>query len=201
VEKIEAQKQIDIINSIVSDKDRHYPISYKVLINWSILSAIMIYFTPIILENYGMNYMVIFLSIFMSVGLTFDMIDIKKNNIKHELIMTPNQKFVMRIWSLMSIFAIVLTALFANKNMSELIYPTWLFSIGLANYITGFLFLKGSCRYAIISIIVGILFFIIDIFIDDKEFLYHISQYSALLILSGGIFILGLVVRKKELDV
>jgi hypothetical protein len=193
-----AQDQIDLINSIVSDKESHYPIRASVLINWSIISAILIYFTPIVHEHYGTEAMVVFLTIFMGLGLFLDIMNIRRINEEMDIIMTPNQKFVGRLWGVISTFAIIMTSALVAIEQVHLIYPLWLFAIGLANYVTGYLFNNTGCKYGITAIFVSVVVLLLSHVIDDLHLLFLIGEYSALVFLSGGTLFIGLQLLSDE---
>lgn len=195
------KEQFELINSIVSDKSNSFPISYNVLISWSILSALMIIFTPIININFGILPMVIYLFILMGIGLSVDFYYIKKINISRETRTTPNQKFISKVWIINSIFAIILTSIFVENEQFEYIYGVWLFFIGLSNYVTAHIFNKELCNFGIYSIIAAGFLFVSANFIDDKVSMFIVGEILALVFLSGSNLIIGLKLRKLNKNV
>ena len=194
------KEQFDRINAIVTDKEEGVYHSYQSLILWSILSAMMILGTPYVNVEYGLNAMGIYLFAVMAIGFSVDILYIKKFNRQKETITTPNQKFTAKIWTINTIFAIILTNIFVKNLQIEFIYPVWLFFIGMSNYVTSHTF-KLKNYYNIGAIASALIIFASSGFFEDKVPLYYAGIILSLLFLSLPNLIIGLQIRAKSKNV
>ena len=138
-EKEEALKHLSEIKSVLIDKDSFFPYNYNALIVWGIIGMVMTVFMTSI-YNSSVMWGTIFSIVMMTIGFLIEGFLTKRVNENYDIDdCTKRQKFIMVMFTSLTLFGIAFSALLAKGGLTILIYLLWIFLIGFADYAVGFI--------------------------------------------------------------
>lgn len=199
-DKEEALEHIKEIKSVLADSSKFVPYDGNIFFSWAFVGGIMLYFGPQMFDLSTLTG-VIFLTLGFGIGFSIEGFLVKKVNKLHDIeIYTPIQKNIEYAYSIMAIFAIILTAIFFSAGVKGLIYPTWIFAIGFPGFLGG---LAVKCKtfslVSLLTITVSLLMFIhLAFYIDmiNSNSLVEVGKYIAILVLVPSYIYLGLDMKR-----
>jgi len=180
-EKEEALQHLSEIKSALVDKDSFFPYNYNALIVWGIIGMFLtLFMAPIFKES--VLFGAIFSFVMMSIGFIVEGYLTKKVNADYDIEdCTKRQKFIMMMFTTLTMFGIALSALLAKYDLILLIFPVWLFLMGIGHYAVGFvlninLFNLTSCLKMSVAILMMIGAYFVDGLGEINSTLYYIVQ-------------------------
>ena len=101
---------------------------------------------------------------------------------------TKRQKFIMMMFTTLTMFGIALSALLTKYDLILLVFPVWLFLIGIGHYAVGFvlnikLFQSTSCLMMSVAILMMIGAYFIDGLGEINSTIYYIVQAITFMLL------------------
>lgn len=195
-EKQSLQEQFNTINSILIESKKFMPYDYNALVLWGVIASFLFLYTDTVINSFSIYHGIGFLVSFIVIGFIIEVFMIKRENKKFELEqLTKKQKFIEMVFSLASLFCIILTFLFIQNNLTQYLYLHWLFVLGFGTYVSGFVLnQKRFSMIGYLNMIVFILLFGLSFFID----IFELSKYSGTLFIGGGFIYLGIMGRKDN---
>ncbi|KIM10378.1 MAG: hypothetical protein KU37_10570 [Sulfuricurvum sp. PC08-66] len=193
----EVQSQINLIKQVVVGKSHYRPYKRSSLMVWGVLSVVLILFPPMVLQHFGLGAMGLFLVVFLGIGIGFEVLTFRRTNKRHEITATPTQRFITTFWILGSIFSLLVTVYATKYEHIELIYPMWIFTVGLTNFLIGFFFDSKAKAIGLVSIAAAFGVLIATLFVDGMT-AYTFGKYTALLFLSGSTIAMGFYMPREE---
>jgi len=149
--KEDVLKQLNEIKGALVDNSKFVPYNGNMLIIWGVIGGLMLYFAPVFFRSSIISG-VIFLAGGFFVGFMLELNFTQKENKKYQLEQfTVIQKSIEYSYAAMMLFALLLTTILLQVNIKSLIYPIWIFAIGFAGLVTGFL--VNNKAFKIVSVI------------------------------------------------
>jgi O-antigen/teichoic acid export membrane protein len=187
-EKDEALQHLSEIKSVLVDKDSFFPYNYNALVVWGIIGMVMSLFMGYLLKN-SILYGSIFSFVMMTVGFMIESFLTKRVNKEYDIDdCTKRQKFISVLFTMLTFFAIVLSALLAKYDLITPIYVVWIFICGVGYFSIGFvlnlkIFTYTSYLKMVVSILLmGGLFFIEDLGDINSSFFFLVQGITFLLL-------------------
>jgi hypothetical protein len=186
-EKDEALQHLSEIKSVLVDKDAFFPYNYNALIVWGVIGMIMTLFMGMLLKSSILTG-TLFSLVMMSVGFVIEGFMIKRVNKKYDIDdCTNRQKFISTMFTVLTLFAIAISALLAKYDLIPLAYLIWLFCCAIGYYSIGFVLnLSIFTKSSYLKIAVSILLLISSYFVSDLASLDSLFFY----IVQGVVFVL-----------
>jgi hypothetical protein len=202
-EKDKALQHLNEIKSVLVDKDAFFPYNYNALIVWGIIGMIMSLFMGVILKS-SIFYGVIFSIVMMTIGFVIEGFLTKQVNKDYDIEnCTKKQKFIAQIFTILTLFAVALSALLAKYGLISPAYIVWIFMCGVGYFAIGFvlnirLFTLSAKFKMIIAVLLMVgSYFISDLSSLDSTFFYFVQGITFVLL--GVLPILIGQKLKKEL--
>ncbi len=180
-EKEEALQHLSEIKSALVDKDSFFPYNYNALIVWGVIGMILtLFMAPLYKES--ILYGTIFSTVFITIGFMVEGYLTKKVNADYDIDdCTKRQKFIVMMFTTLTMFGIALSSLLAKYDLVLLVFPVWLFLMGVGHYAVGFvlnikLFQSTSCLMMSMAILMMIGAFFIDGLGEINSTIYYILQ-------------------------
>ncbi len=195
-QKEKVLNQLHNIHSSLIDKEKFVPYNYNVLVMWGVISAIL-FLTFETVAKIDIWYSMGYIGIVIGVSFLVEMYFIKKENLKYDLEkFTKAQTFIETVYTFSVIFAILLTYILISSSLEVYAYLSWIFLLGFANFIAGFVLNnKKFTTVGIISISVAFAIFTISFLLSPLYFADNI-KFISVLFSSGGLIYLGISVKK-----
>ncbi|RLA67066.1 MAG: hypothetical protein DRQ78_03230 [Epsilonproteobacteria bacterium] len=136
--KEEALRQISEIKSHLVDKQTFFPYNYTAMYVWSVISVLM---TFLMIPMYEVSVLQgTFVSfVLISFGFISEGFMTKKANQSYDIEdCTLRQQFIMKNFVMLSLFAIVMSAVLASYKLYVPMFLTWLFLISFGFFAIGF---------------------------------------------------------------
>jgi O-antigen/teichoic acid export membrane protein len=176
--KDEALQHLSEIKSVLVDKDSFFPYNYNALIIWGVIGMIMTVFMGYLLQE-SVLYGTIFSTLMIGLGFLIEGFLTKRVNKNYDIEdCTHRQRFIMTLFTALSLFGIVLSAIFAKYNLIIPIYIIWLFLIGVGDFAVGFVLNIKLFKFtSTLKMSVSIALMIICFFISDLGNLNSLFHY------------------------
>ncbi len=137
-EKDEALQHLSEIKSALVDKDSFFPYNYNALVVWGVIGMIMTMVMPGLLKSSVLQG-TIFSFVLMSIGFIIEGFLTKRVNKDYDIeSCTKKQHFIATIYTIMTFFAIALSALLAKYNLIIPVFAIWMFVCGVGDFAVGF---------------------------------------------------------------
>jgi O-antigen/teichoic acid export membrane protein len=137
-EKDEALKHLSEIKSALIDKDSFFPYNYNALIVWGVIGMVMTIFIADIYKS-SIMWGTVFSLVMMSIGFVVEGFLTKRVNENYDIEdCTKRQKFIMVMFTSITLFGIAFSAILAQSDLIIPIYLLWIFIIGFGDYAVGF---------------------------------------------------------------
>jgi len=166
-EKDEVLQQISEIKSHLLDKEIFYPYNYNACHAWSIIAVVM---TVILIPTYeySMSVGVAVMFGLITFGFVIEGVLTKKVNATYDIDeCTKRQQFIMQNFLIISLFAIVLSAILATHQLYAIIYLIWLFLISLGHFLVGFILnIKDFTKMAQFNMVVALVLLVVGAYFD-----------------------------------
>jgi hypothetical protein len=198
--------QIQIIKSAIYDHHRTIPIPSQLMFGWSFISAVLIFATPLILNNTLSQFIFIglFYTFFFTAGILLEFAFIKKINSRHSISFSQTQKHIISIHIISGILGILMTLFFIEYKVLEMIYIFWIFWIGIADFTVGFLTKPFIQKTGISLVITGSILLLFLLLLKNHNFLYiqknlfsEITQYICFASISLTHLWMGIRLKKE----
>lgn len=195
--KEEVLNQLNQIHSSLMDNEKFIPFNYGVLIMWGVISAILI-LTFDNISIFGVWYGIAYIGGVVILGFFVERYFTKKENKKYDLKeFTLLQKFVETNYTFCIIFAIVLTYIFVSNSVGVYSYLSWMFLIGYADFVTGFVLNnKRFTAVGLLNISASIAIITITFIFSPLVIALYIKYISAIFV-GGGLIYLGISIKKE----
>jgi hypothetical protein len=137
-EKDEALQHLSAIKSALVDKDSFFPYNYNALIVWGVIGSVMTFVMPSLIKT-SVMWGTVFSVICMSVGFMIEGFLTKKVNKNYDIeSCTRKQRFIATTFTLLTFFAIALSALLAKYDLIIPLFVLWMFLCGFGYYVVGY---------------------------------------------------------------
>jgi len=180
-EKEEALAHLSEIKSALVDKDSFFPYNYNALMIWGVIGMIMTLFMPALLKA-SVFEGTIFSLIMMAVGFVIEGFLTKKVNENYDIdTCTRKQRFIVTMYTIMTLFAITISALLVKYDLIVPLFAVWLFVCGVGDFSVGYVLNIKLFTYASF-IMIGMSFVILGLsfFLGDlgslNSTLFYFSQ-------------------------
>jgi len=187
-EKDEALQHLSAIKSVLVDKDAFFPYNYNALIIWGVIGMIMTLFMGMLLK-FSILTGTVFSLVMMSVGFIIEGFLVKQVNQKYDIDdCTKRQKFITTMFTILTLFAISLSAILAKYDLIPLAYLVWLFCCAVGYYSIGFVLnLSIFTKSAFVKVGVAVLlligsYFVADLSSLDSSFFYLVQGVTFVLL-------------------
>lgn len=180
-EKEEALEHLSAIKSALVDKSEFFPYNYNALIVWGIVGMLLTMFLPYMYDM-SVLYGTVFSLVLMSTGFIVEGTLTKRVNKSYDIDdCTKRQRFIVMMFTTLTIFGIALSALLVKYNLMLLVFALWLFLMGIGNHAVGFvtnikIFQITSCLKMTASIMIVIAAFFMGDLGDDKSTFFFFVQ-------------------------
>jgi len=200
-EKENALNQLKQINAVINDSSKFVPFDGNILIIWAIVGSVMLYFGPGVFYD-SILYGSLFLVCGFLIGFTFEYFLVKNANKKVDLdIFTPIQKSIEVFYATSAVFGILLTVIFFKAGMSALIFPMWLFFIGMPGLISGFLVhcnsFKAVSLFTLFLSFSLLLYISFNIELINDDILTNNLKLLTIFVFTSSYIYLGTTINKK----
>jgi len=202
-EKDEALQHLSEIKSVLVDKDSFFPYNYNALVVWGIIGAIMTLVMPILMK-YSVLQGTIFSIVVMGIGFMIESFLTKKVNEDYNIDnCTKKQKFIASTYTMLTFFAIALSALLAKFSLIIPIFALWLFLCGMGNYAVGYVLnIKMFTLVSFLSTSVAVLLLTVAYFIDDlssiQSMFFYISEGVSFLLLGVAPILIARKLKEEQ---
>jgi hypothetical protein len=187
-EKDEALQHLSEIKSVLVDKDSFFPYNYNALVVWGVIGMIMSLFMGSLLKS-SILYGSIFSFVMMSVGFMIEGFLTKRVNKKYDIDdCTNRQKFISVLFTMLTFFAIALSALLAKHNLIIPSYVVWIFICGVGYFAIGFVLnIKIFTLMSYLKMVVAILLMTLSFFTENlgdinSTFFYFVQGITFVLL-------------------
>jgi O-antigen/teichoic acid export membrane protein len=202
-EKDEALQHLSEIKSVLVDKDSFFPYNYNALVVWGIIGMVMSLSMGYLLKS-SIFYGSVFSFVMMSVGFMIESFLTKRVNKEYDIDdCTNRQKFISILFTMLTFFSIVISALLAKYELIIPTYIVWIFMCGVGYFSIGFVLnLKIFTNIAYLKMIVSLLLLIGSIFatdLNDINSMFFFLVQGVTFVLLGVLPILIGQKLKKEL--
>ena len=201
-EKEEALEHLSAIKSALVDNSSFFPYNYNALIVWGIVGMLLTIFLPYMYEV-AIIYGTVFSLVLMSTGFIVEGTLTKRVNKSYDIDdCTKRQRFIVMMFTTLTIFGIALSALLVKYDLMLLVFALWLFLIGVGNHAVGFvtnikIFHITSCLKMTVSIMIVIAAFFVGDLGNDKSSFFYFAQGATFLLLGVLPIMIG---RKLQKD-
>ena len=167
-EKEEALQHLSEIKSVLVDKDSFFPYNYNAVIAWGIIGMLMTLFMGMLLK-FSLLYGTLFSLIMMTIGFVIEGALTKRVNAKYDIEdCTKKQKFISVLFTVLTLFAIVLSALLAKYSLFAPAYISWIFISAIGYLALGHILnITLFTTSAYLKITVAILLMAMSVFVED----------------------------------
>ncbi len=167
-EKEEALQHLSEIKSALVDKDSFFPYNYNALVVWGVIGMVMPIVMPGLLKSSVLQG-TIFSILLMSVGFVVEGFLTKRVNKDYDIeSCTKKQHFIAMTYTIMTLFAIALSALLAKYHLIIPVFAIWMFVCGVGDFAVGFVLnIKLFTHASYIMIGMSLLILILAYFIED----------------------------------
>ena len=201
-EKEEALQHLSEIKSALIDKDSFFPYNYNALVVWGVIGMIMTIFMGYLLKQ-SVLWGTVFSIVMMGIGFVVEGFLTKKVNENYDIKdCTKRQKFIMMMFTTLTMFGIALTALLAQHDLILPVYLVWLFLIGIGDYAVGFilnikLFKFTSCLKMSVSIVLLIASYFVGDLGNLSSTFYYFVQGTTFALLGVMPILVGRKLREE----
>ena len=200
--KKEALAHLDAIKLALVDKDSFFPYNYNALIVWGVIATIMTFAMPPLMKASVLQG-TLFSLFLMGVGFAIEAFLTKKVNENYDIDnCTRKQRFIVSTFTLVTIFAIVMSALLAKYDLIVPLFMLWMFLCGFGHFVVGYVLnirlftFAGYLSTGTAILLLAISLFIKDLGSLDSGFFYFAQGVTAALL--GVIPVLMAFKLKKE---
>ena len=196
-EKEKVLKQIDNINSSFLDIEKFIPFSPNTLIIWGIVS-IVVYLGAFPVYKVGYSYYSLFVGVFIFGAYLTDYLLTKREMKKYNLTKySKTQIFIEYVFMINVFISILLSNIFIHHNVGYYVYSTWVFFIGFAHFITGYVINNNLVRKTgLMMVAVGILMFVF-MSISGCDVCFGYMRYVSALFGGVSLVWLGIMMKKN----
>lgn len=197
-EKEEALQQLSAIKSALVDKDSFFPYNYNALVVWGVIGMVMTMLMPALLKSSVLQGS-IFSLVLVSVGFVVEGFLTKRVNRDYDIEnCTKRQQFIAVTYTIMTVFAIVLSALLAKYDLIIPIFAIWMFVCGIGDFAVGFVLNIKLFTYAsYIMIGMSLLILIGSFFMENLGDLESTFFYFAQGITFATLGLLPIMIARK----
>lgn len=190
-EKEEALQHLSEIKSVLVDKDAFFPYNYNALIVWGIIGMIMTIFMGILMKT-SILYGSTFAFIMMTSGFLIESFLVKRVNEKYDIEdCTKKQKFISTLYTVLTFFAIAISALLAKYNLIAAAYVVWIFVCSIGYLALGFILNIGYFTKAgFVKVAASITLIVASIFVED---LGRLDSTFFYIVQGATFFLLGII--------
>ena len=178
--KEEALAHLDAIKSVLVDKDAFFPYNYNALIVWGVIATIMTFVMPPLMKASVLQG-TLFSLFMMGVGFAIEAFLTKRVNEDYDIeSCTRKQRFIVSTFTLLSLFAVVMSALLAKHDLIVPLFMVWMFLCGFGHFVVGYVLNIRLFTFAgYLSTGTAILLLVISLFMNDPGSLDSIFFYFA----------------------
>lgn len=133
--------QFQMIKATFRDHQKTVPFPASIMFGWALISMVLIFGTPLILSS-GSDTTGTITALYMGafiVGIGAEYRLFCSANDRAGISLSPTQKYILKTHAVGGIFGLLMTLMFVQYSIIEMLYVFWTFWIGLAVFITGFL--------------------------------------------------------------
>ncbi len=167
-EKDEALEHLSAIKSALVDKDTFFPYNFNAFIVWGVIGMIMTLFMGYIMKSSILGG-VVFSLFMMSVGFVIESGLTKKENEIYDIeSCTKKQRFIAGMFTFLTLFAALFSALLASYDLIIPAYIVWIFVIGIGDFAVGFVLNQSIfTKTAVLDIFAAVILTLSAFFIGD----------------------------------
>ena len=202
-EKDEVLKQISEIKSHLVDKEAFFPYNYNACHVWSAI-AVILTLGMVTAYEYSILFGTIAMFLLVSIGFMVEGSLTKKVNESYDIDdCTKRQRFIMMHFLMISLFMIILSAVFATFKLYTLGLLSWLFLISLGYFSIGFVlnirrFTKMAEFNMILALILSAVGFYFNLLVGDDSLFYTLVQ--AVVIFGLAVVPTSIAFHQKKLE-
>ena len=167
-EKEDALQHLSEIKSVLVDKESFFPYNYNALVVWGVIGMVLTMVMPWLMKSFIL-YGTIFSTLMITVGFVIEGFLTKQVNENYDIeTCTKKQRFIGTTFTVMSLFAIFLSALLAKYDLIIALFPVWIFACALGDFVVGFVLnirLFSFVSYLSITVSLGML--AVSYFVED----------------------------------
>ena len=136
--KKEALAHLDAIKSTLIDKDIFFPYNYNAMIVWGVIATVMTFVMPPLMKASVLQG-TLFSVFMMGAGFAIEAFLTKKVNENYDIDnCTGKQKFIASTFTILSIFAIAMSAFLAKYDLIVPLFMLWMFLCGFGHFVVGY---------------------------------------------------------------
>ncbi len=187
-DKEEALAHLSAIKSALIDKDTFFPYNYNALLIWGVIGTVMTFMMPVLMKSSIVNG-TIFSLVLITLGFIVEGFLTKKINEDYDIdSCTKKQRFIATIYTMLTFFAIVLSALIAKQGMIVPLFALWLFMCGIGDFVLGYVLnIRIFTLLAYCSTLSAVVLLIVSLFVENlssiESVFFYISQAVSFLLL------------------
>lgn len=133
--------QFQMIRATLHDHQKSVPFPAAIMFGWAAVSAVLVLGTSSVVEAYRerLTVVALFYIVAFGAGIALEYWFLLKANRRAGISLSPTQRYILKIHGLGTLFGVLMTLVFIQYAMMELLYLFWIFWVGLAAFVTGFL--------------------------------------------------------------
>ncbi len=203
IHKEEAMAHLDAIKLALVDKDVFFPYNYNALIVWGVIATIMTFVMPSLMKTSVLKG-TLFSLFMMGIGFAIEAFLTKKVNEDYDIeSCTRKQKFIVSTYTLLTIFAVVMSAFLAKYDLIIPLFMLWIFLCGFGDFIVGYVLNIRLFTFAgYLSTGTAIVLLVISLFMNDLGSLdssfFYFAQAATVALLGVVPILIALKLKKEQ---
>ncbi len=198
----EALAHLDAIKSALVDQDSFFPYNYNALIVWGVIASIMTFVMPPLMKTSVLQG-TLFSLFMMGAGFVIEAFLTKRVNEDYDIDnCTRKQRFIVSTFTLLTVFAVVMSAFLAKQDLIVPLFMLWMFLCGFGHFVVGYVLNIRLFTFAgYLSMGAGIVLLTVGCFINDPGSIdsafFYFAQGVSFAVL-GVVPVLMAIKLKKE---
>ena len=202
-EKDKALAHLSEIKSALVDKDAFFPYNYNALIIWGVIGIIMTFAIPPLIVS-SILWGTVFSVVLMGIGFIVEGFLTKRVNKDYDIDnCTKRQKFIAATFTILTLFSIILTMLFAKHMLITPLFMIWLFTVGFGDRVVGYILnIKLFSISGYFSMASSMILLILSLFVDDlgnmDSMFFYLCQGVTFAMLGVVPILIGLKLKRQD---
>ncbi len=202
-EKDKALAHLSEIKSALVDKDAFFPYNYNALIVWGVIGIIMSFVMPSMIVS-SLLWGTVLSVVLMGICFIVEGFLTKRVNEDYDIDnCTKRQKFIATTFTILTLFSIILTVLFAKHMLITPLFMIWLFAIGFGDHVVGYVLnIKLFSMNGYLSMASSMILLILSLFVDDlgsiDSVFFYLCQGVSFVMLGIVPILIGLKLKRQD---
>jgi len=203
VQKEKVLAHLHEIKSVLIDKDSFFPYNYNALIVWGVIATIMTFVMPPLMKSSVLQGTLFSLFI-MGAGFVIEAFLTKKVNENYDIDnCTRKQRFIASTFTILTIFAITMSAFLAKYDLIVPLFMLWMFLCGFGHFVVGYVLnIRLFTLAGYLSMAAGIVLLAVGFFMNDPSSLdsgfFYFAQGVSFAVLGVVPILIAMKLKKEQ---